>query len=321
MSKFFKIFCIFLLSFNVLSLEVLEVKILDSYLITKEFPGKLVPLEQSKLAFQVPGKIQKINVDIGDEVAKGDVLAELDKREAISQLNQAKAKFDLSLQLLSRYEDLKKDGHISVQELDRVNSEYLIAKSQYELYKVKVEQTDLIAPFNGVIQSRFLDTGTVINAGAPILEILDSNYVEAHISVPIEFLENMKIGTSYGFEFDNKTANGTFARLAPMSPGGSDSRLAIFKFESFFNPGSTAKLKLSVNKKSEGTWVPLRSLSQSEQGIWAVYTINENEIVVRDFVDIIYFEDEYAFVNGTLQDGDLIVLGGASKIIEGKKVN
>ena len=152
MSKFFKIFCIFLLSFNVLSLEVLEVKILDSYLITKEFPGKLVPLEQSKLAFQVTGKIQKINVDIGDEVAKGDVLAELDKREAISQLNQAKAKFDLSLQLLSRYEDLKKDGHISVQELDRVNSEYLIAKSQYELYKVKVEQTDLIAPFNGVIQ-------------------------------------------------------------------------------------------------------------------------------------------------------------------------
>mgnify|MGYP001260554526 FL=1 len=96
MSKFFKIFCIFLLSFNVLSLEVLEVKILDSYLITKEFPGKLVPLEQSKLAFQVTGKIQKINVDIGDEVAKGDVLAELDKREAISQLNQAKAKFDLS---------------------------------------------------------------------------------------------------------------------------------------------------------------------------------------------------------------------------------
>ena len=93
------------------------------------------------------------------------------------------------------------------------------------------------------------------------------------------------------------------------------------KFENFFNPGSTAKLKLSVNKKSKGTWVPLRSLSQSEQGIWAVYTINENEIVVRDFVDIIYFEDEYAFVNGTLQDGDLIVLGGASKIIEGKKVN
>ena len=38
-------------------------------------------------------------------------------------------------------------------------------------------------------------------------------------------------------------------------------------------------------------------------------------------VEIIYFEDDYAFVNGTLRDGDLVVLGGAAKIIEGKKVN
>ena len=39
------------------------------------------------------------------------------------------------------------------------------------------------------------------------------------------------------------------------------------------------------------------------------YTINEQNIVVRDLVQIIYFEDEYAFVRGTIKDGDLIVLG------------
>ena len=42
---------------------------------------------------------------------------------------------------------------------------------------------------------------------------------------------------------------------------------------------------------------------------------------MQDIVEIIYFEDDYAFVNGTLRDGDLVVLGGAAKIIEGKKVN
>jgi hypothetical protein len=59
-------------------------------------------------------------------------------------------------------------------------------------------------------------------------------------------------------------------------------------------------------------------LSQSEQGIWAIYTINEQQVVVRDLVDVVYFEDEYAFVSGTLKDGDLVILGGAQKIIEGK---
>jgi hypothetical protein len=73
--------------------------------------------------------------------------------------------------------------------------------------------------------------------------------------------------------------------------------------------------------KGRGTWVPIKSLSQSEQGIWAIFTINQDRIVVRDLVDIIYFEGEYAYVNGTLKNGDLIILGGAQKIIEGKLIN
>ena len=106
-----------------------------------------------------------------------------------------------------------------------------------------------------------------------------------------------------------------------MSPGGSDSRLAIFKFKRFVNPGSIAKLNIKINKESRGTWVPLRSLSQSDQGLWALYTINEENTVVRDLVEIVYFEDQYAFVSGTIKDGDLIVLGGATKIIPGKKID
>ena len=55
---------------------------LNEYSVTREFPGKLLPIEQSKLAFEIPGKIRSINVDIGDSVIKGQVLASLDSREA-----------------------------------------------------------------------------------------------------------------------------------------------------------------------------------------------------------------------------------------------
>ena len=311
----------FLVSFKIFSLEVLEVKILKSYSITKEFPGKLLPIEQSKLAFEIPGKIRKINVDVGDSVNKGQILAKLDDREALAQANQAKASYDLSKQVLERFEDLRKQGHISVQDLDKAKSDFIIAKSQYEFYKVKLDQTNLISPFNGVIQNRFLDTGTVINSGIPILEIIDSNYVEAHISVPVIYLEDMKLGGEYDFEFDGEIVKATFSKLAPMSPGGSNSRLAIFKFNKFFNPGSIANLQLKISKQAKGTWVPLKSLSQSDQGLWTIYTIDSNNIVVRDIVEIVYFEDDYAFVSGTIKNGDLVVLGGASKIIEGKKIN
>jgi RND family efflux transporter MFP subunit len=308
-------------SSELISLEILEVKMMDSYKVTREFPGKLLPAQQSNLAFEIPGKINVINVDIGDVVKKGQILAELDNREATAQLKQAKAKYDLAEQILNRYKDLRSEGHISIQDLDNANSEELIAKSQYEFYKVKLEQTKLIAPFDGVIQNRYLDTGSVINGGIPIVEILGSKNVEAHISIPLKFIDKLNIGNSYDFKIGNKRPKGVLARLAPMTPGGSDNRLAIFNFDTFFDPGSIAELKLSLNIEGRGTWVPIKSLSQSEQGIWAIYTINDKKVVVRDLVEILYFEGEYAFVNGTLNDGDLVVLGGAQKIIEGKSLN
>ncbi len=312
-----------LLIFNIsaTALEILEIKMLDSYRITRNFPGKLLPSEQSKLAFEIPGKINIINVDIGDEVKKGQILAELDGREASAQLEQAKAKYDLAKQVLIRYKDLRSQGHISIQDLDNANSEELIAKSQYDFYKVKFEQTKLLAPFDGFIQNRFLDTGSVINGGVPIIEILDSTNVKAHISIPISYTNNLEIGNEYLFKIGNKEVIGYLERLAPMTPGGSDNRLAIFNFNSFFDPGSIAQLKLSMTTSGRGTWVPIKSLSQSEQGVWAIYTINQERVVVRDLVDIIYFEGEYAYVNGTLKDGDLVILGGAQKIIEGKIIN
>ena len=308
-------------SLDVASLEILEVKLMDSYKIKREFPGKLLPAQQSNLAFEIPGKINVINVDIGDAVRKGQILAELDDREATAQLKQAKARYDLALQILNRYKDLRSEGHISIQDLDNANSEELIAKSQYEFFKVKLEQTKLIAPFDGVIQNRYLDTGSVINGGIPIVEILGSKNVEAHISIPLKFIDKLIVGNFYDFTIGNKKSKGVLERLAPMTPGGSDNRLAIFNFDTFFAPGSIAELKLSLNIEGRGTWVPIKSLSQSEQGIWAIYTINEEKVVVRDLVEILYFEGEYAYVNGTLNDGDLIVLGGAQKIIEGKSLN
>ena len=318
--KIFSTFFI-LLSISIEGLEVLEVKMLNSYSLTKQFPGKLFPVEQSKLSFEIPGKIKNIYVDVGDDVKEGQVLAKLDDREAIARLNQVKASYDLSKQVFERFQDLRNQGHISIQELDKAISDLTIAKSEYEFYAVKLEQTSLMSPYDGVIQNRFLDSGTVINQGIPILEIIDSNYVEAHISMPVQYLNDMRIGNEYDFEIDGKYFKAQLSRLAPMSPGGSDSRLAIFKFYNFINPGSIAKLSLKINKISRGTWVPLRSLSQSDQGLWALYTIDENNIVVRDLVEIVYFEDQYAFVNGTIKDGDLIVLGGAAKIIPGKRIN
>ena len=301
-------------------LEVLEVKTSQSYEISKNLPGELLPFQQSKIAFEITGRISSIYVDIGDRVKKDEMLAKLDDSEVNANLEQAIARLDLANQVLNRFEDLRKKGFISIQDFDKAKSEYLVAKSQVKFFEVKKSQTILRAPYDGFIQNRFVDEGTVINGSNPILEILDANKVEAHVSIPENLVNNLEVSNDYFFEIGQEKAKGKFKRLAPMSASGSNSRLAIFEFSDFFIPGSVIDLIIKIKKSEQGIWLPINSLSQSEQGLWSVYTVSDDgsNRVEKDLVRILHFENNYAYVSGTLKDGDLVILGGLSKIIEGQ---
>ena len=126
MNKFLKLsffyFLVFDLSSNT-SMEITKIEIQDSYITTQRFPGKILPLNYSKLAFEVPGKISEVKIDIGDAVKRNDILAALDPAEMQANLNQASARYNLASQALTRFQDLKDKGFISNQELDKANSE------------------------------------------------------------------------------------------------------------------------------------------------------------------------------------------------------
>ena len=323
MNKFLKLSFFLFLAFNLssnTSLEITTIEIQESYNITQRFPGKILPLNYSKLAFEVPGKISEVKIDIGDAVKRNDILAALDPAEMQANLNQAQARFDLADQALKRFQDLKLQGFISNQELDRANSEFLIAKAQVDLYSVKLEQTFIRAPFDGYIQNRFLDSGTVISPGVPILEIIDSTFVEAHVSVPSYIIESLKEGNSYNFLIDNRIMPATLKRYTKMSNQGSDNRLCIFEFETFISPGSISYLQLQQVKSATGAWVPLKSLSQGTQGLWNLYTVSKDSNnqfkVAKEIVELIHVEGDNAYISGTITTGDMVVSGGAEKVIE-----
>ena len=323
MNKFLHFSFFFLLAVDLssnTSLEITSIEIQDSYNTIQRFPGKILPLNYSKLAFEVPGKIADVKIDIGDAVKKNEILAALDPAEMQANLNQAQARFDLAEQALRRFKDLKSKGFISNQELDRANSEFLIAKAQVDLYSVKLEQTFIRAPFDGYIQNRFLDSGTVISPGAPILEIIDSTVVEAHVSVPSNVIEGLKEGEFYNFLIDGKIFSAKLKRFTKMSNQGSDNRLCIFEFNTFISPGSISYLQLNQQKLATGAWVPLKSLSQGTQGLWNLYTVskdkNDQFKVAKEIVELIYVEGDNAYISGTISTGDMVVAGGAEKVIE-----
>ena len=308
------------LAFSEKNVESYEVKIIDEFLINKLLPGKVTPKRQSILGFEISGKLKKVIVDIGDKVKAGDLLAELEDSEALANYNEAKAKLSMFEKVFNRSKSLNLENFVSDQELERAESNYLVAEAQFDKALIKFQQTKILAPYDGIIQNRFLDEGSIINASIPIVEILDSQYVEAKVSLPKSLINSLDIGKVYKFLIDNEEYEAKLTRIAPMSEKGSNNQLGLFEFNDFFNPGATARLILTTSESKRGAWVPLNSLAQSEQGLWNLYTISEGNLAQKDYVELIHIENNMAYVSGTIKDGDLVIVGGASRIAEGQSL-
>jgi len=297
-----------------------QVTIVDAYGVDKMLPAKVVPKRRSTLGFEVPGKVKIINVDIGDRVTQGDLLAELEDSEALARLNEAKANLSMAKNTVERSKTLDQANYVSEQRLENEEFGLAIASAQYDRALTKFRQTKILAPYDGIIQSRLLDEGSIVNPSVPVLEILDSKTVEARVSLPKSIIGRVSLGTKYPFIIGDESFDATLTRLAPMSSRGSDNRLGIFAFEAFFNPGETARLVLNVKQAKRGAWVPLNALSQAEQGLWAVFTVASDNSAQKDYVELIHIEKSMAYVSGTLKTGDRVIVGGASKVAEGQAV-
>ncbi len=297
-----------------------EVTIVDAYGVDKMLPAKVVPKRQSILGFEVPGKVKIIKVDIGDKVTQGDLLAELENSEALALLNEAKANLSMAENILERSKALDQVNYVSEQRLENEEFGFLIAKAKHDRALTKFRQTKILAPYDGIIQSRLLDEGSIVNPSVPIFEILDSKTVEARVSLPKSIIEEVSVGQKYAFTIGDESFDATLTRLAPMSSKGSDNRLGIFAFDAFFNPGETARLVVNVKQAKRGTWVPLNALSQAEQGLWAVFTVANDNSAQKDYVELIHIEKSMAYVSGTLKTGDRVIIGGASKVADGQAV-
>mgnify|MGYP001221754123 FL=1 len=302
------------------SVNLHEVKIINEYSVNKLLPGKITPKRQSILGFEVSGKIKYVHVDIGDKVIKGDLIAELEDSEALALYNEAKAKLSMFKKVFDRSKSLNADNFVSDQELERAESNFLVSQAQFDRSLIKFKQTKILAPYDGIIQNRFLDEGSIINASIPIVEILDSEHVEAKVSLPKSLIGIVNIGQTYKFLIDDKEYEAKLTRLAPMSERGSNNKLGLFEFNNFFNPGATARLMLNTKESRKGAWIPLNSLSQAEQGLWNVFTISDENEAKKDYVELIHIENNMAYVSGTLKTGDLVIIGGSAKVAEGQSL-
>ncbi|MBW6537749.1 MAG: efflux RND transporter periplasmic adaptor subunit, partial [Mariniphaga sp.] len=124
-----------------------------------EYPATLMAYEEVHLVPAQPGRIEGIFADVGDRVSAGKLLVQMDR----TQLHQAEIQLKNLEVDFRRLDTLAKYGSVPQQQYDQLKTQYEVAQSNVEFLR---ENTQLLAPFNGVISGRYFEPGEMYS-GAP----------------------------------------------------------------------------------------------------------------------------------------------------------
>ncbi len=228
---------------------------------------------------------------------------------------------------LERTERLKTSGTSTADRMDQAiaNRNELAAKNaEIEAgllqTQIKLQKTNLIAPFDGFIGTRHLDEGNFVGAGAPVLTIFQANQTRFRVGLPSDVdpsgFERSEI------EISGDTYPATLAAIRPDIDPVTRLRSAIYNITDTAEHrfGEAGVLKARIPLDLTGAWVPVSALQAGVGDTWTIFIVDDNNIARTVMVEILHIGTDRAVVFGAFDDGDQVIVNGVHKLSPGQPV-
>ncbi len=305
------------------------------------------PYQEVTLHAKVSGFVSKMNVDFGDKVKAGQLLAtlevpELDAELASAQAAKQKAEADYTNAHLiySRLLAVNKDhpNLVAQQELDTAQANHLTAtaaiaaaKANFEKYQTMVSYTQITAPFDGVVTHRYADPGTLIQAGTasdsqalPLVRVSNNYRLRLDFPVSVDFVKDVKVGEPVEVRvssMNNQTFTGAISRFTGRVDDSTRTMLTEIEVPNSdlkLVPGMYATVILKVQKHEQVLAVPTEAVGGGKSP--SVLVLNRNHQIEERTVKLgLETPDKYEVLSG-LQEDDLVVIGSRAQFQSGQKV-
>ncbi|MFN8415501.1 MAG: efflux RND transporter periplasmic adaptor subunit [Cytophagaceae bacterium] len=304
------------------SVATVEEKALSS---SFQLPATLAPFEESTISVTVSGKIEKLSIENGSYVRKGQIIGAIDAR--VKQLNLEAV--ELSLDKLKRdYERTKElyEGKAATE------TNMLDAKYAYDNKRIEAEQlrrqiadANIVAPFTGVISNKKLNAGEFTNVGSVIATIVNIDKLKAIVYVNEKDAYRLKLGQNVTVNADVYAGQDFKGKITFISPKGDDSHNYMVEVlidnngKSTLKAGTYVMVQFQVGGSSNALQIPKIALAEGVKNPY-VYIINGNTAELRKVV-VGREVGEYIEVISGLQQGEKVVVNGQINLINGSLIN
>lgn len=268
---------------------------------------------------QMAGRITKINVEIGDFVKEGQILAEIDK----AQLLQAQLQLQNQEVELQRLKSLYEEGGLSQSDYDAIQMQYNVLKTQVENL---VENTTLRSPINGVVTARNYDVGDMYAMSMPIFTVEQIVPVKLLVGISETDYSKVKKGDSVEVTADaipGKTFYGKISRIYPTVDPTTRTFTAEVKIDNNYKtlrPGMFVRATVNFGTNNNVVIPDVAVVKQQGSGERFVYVLNEDNTVTYTKVTLgRRMGAEYEVLEG-IADSAKVVIGGQIRLKDGIKV-
>jgi RND family efflux transporter MFP subunit len=309
-------------------------------------PAEFRPYVESELHAMVTGYVKNINVDFGDKVKAGQVLAILEVPELTDELNSAQAKQEQAVAdyanahlIYTRLVEVNQQHPklVAQQDIDTAlskdsNSAAAIAAAKADVakYQALLDYTKITAPFDGVITRRFVDPGALVQAGTssdrsmPLVRVSDNYHLRLDFPVSVDYVQDVKVGQPVTVRVDSlggKTYTGKIVRFADSVNDETrtmETEMEVENPDLEIVPGMYAVAMFKFNQHSGALTIPTQAVINPKDP--TVNVINaDNQIEARPVKLGVEMPDKYEVVSG-LREGELVMVGNASQAHAGEKV-
>ncbi len=164
---------------------------------TLNLVGSVAANESATIRPEMSGLVRSIHFEEGQQVRHGQLLLKIEDSELRAQLAQSESSFRLAELNLQRAEQLWQTRSNSLADVDRSRSEFASAKSDRELINVRLERTQIRAPFDGVVGARALSPGDYLTPQSVVTTIDDLSRLKIDFQVPERFVAKVRNGTRF----------------------------------------------------------------------------------------------------------------------------
>jgi membrane fusion protein (multidrug efflux system) len=281
----------------------------------KKSTGTLRPDEEVDLSFETSGKIVRIYFLEGTHVKKGTLLAKINDLPLQAQLEKLTVQLKMSEEKEFRQRSLLDKDAISKESYDQMVTDLQSIRADINLIKARILETELRAPFDGMVGFRYLSEGSYTTTATKIVKLIKMSPLKIEFSISENYASEIKIGYPITFIVDGKSYNASVYAIDPKI----DIETRVINLRALYpnkneeiKPGVFTSIMLELSKINNAVSIPTEAVIPELDGE-KVFIYKNGKAKQVNINTGLRLEDKIQVVDG-LKFGDTLLITGIMQL-------